>query len=484
MQIFNKLISTHILPIINILTLHLPVYCRVSKMNLTINYSRLCQTIILFINTGLQRASSINYLKPADYKPALSFNAIALLISALFFLTVNSGLSASINNPADITNLVVWLDASDPENDGSPPVNGSPVSTWYDKSGNGNNATQANPAYQPEFISSELGNKGVLRFNSDFMSTLKLGIHDNFTVIAVANSNSSHQIEVESSSGTAGSSGQNYLFGADDGATEYGSTYTGFGVSMGTNGLQIYDHSSSHFPALAVYNAALGSRFAVMGFICSNKEPLIYYNNKLVRNGITSPESRVYMPDDIGGCSLGYGYLNGDIVEVIMYSRVLTDQELNDIEEYLINKWKLLSNIESDFMNVATKELVFQNKSFGIQKYPDSEFDISGNVRSKTVGYSAMIKSTPTTIDWRNSNVCHLTADSGANSVSFTNPHYPCSLIIKVNYTSSAGVSWDTPIKWQYNTVPPFSNASGKTDIIGLYFDGTNYYGVASLDFQ
>jgi len=43
--------------------------------------------------------------------------------------------------------------------------------------------------------------------------------------------------------------------------------------------------------------------------------------------------------------------------------------------------------------------------------------------------------------------------------------------------------TWDTDIKWSGGTSPTLSDSSGNIDILSFYFDGTNYYGMASLNF-
>ena len=46
---------------------------------------------------------------------------------------------------------VFWLDASDPNGNGTLPSTGAAVTTWVDKSGNGNNLTQSNASLAPTF---------------------------------------------------------------------------------------------------------------------------------------------------------------------------------------------------------------------------------------------------------------------------------------------------------------------------------------------
>ena len=61
-----------------------------------------------------------------------------------FSLTaINSTTTTVIStfNPTTLSGTLLWLDANDPYNNGSKPSNSTPLTTWYDRSGNGNNVT-------------------------------------------------------------------------------------------------------------------------------------------------------------------------------------------------------------------------------------------------------------------------------------------------------------------------------------------------------
>jgi hypothetical protein len=59
--------------------------------------------------------------------------------------------------------LALWLDAEDAA---SITLNGSTVSQWRDKSGNGRHVSQSTASAQPEFAATGLNSKPTLRFNS------------------------------------------------------------------------------------------------------------------------------------------------------------------------------------------------------------------------------------------------------------------------------------------------------------------------------
>jgi len=93
------------------------------------------------------------------------------------------------------------------------------------------------------------------------------------------------------------------------------------------------------------------------------------------------------------------------------------------------------------------------------------------------------ITNTTQNIDWTSGHKQKLTIN-GANIITFSDPPGACNvLLIVVQGSASATIaSWPT-IKWANSTAPTLSTVSGATDIISFLFDGTDYYGMGSLNF-
>ena len=134
---------------------------------------------------------------------------------------------------------------------------------------------------------------------------------DNFSFSAWIKTAQSHQIDTEANSGTAGTSGQWYAFDVEAG----GSTSTSAGLSIGINGLSVYELANSYMPPLAVASTNIGSGWNFVTVTYLNRQPRIYWNGALVRTGLTSPRTPVYAPYRIGGHP-SYGYLTGSMDEV------------------------------------------------------------------------------------------------------------------------------------------------------------------------
>lgn len=127
------------------------------------------------------------------------------------------------------------------------------------------------------------------------------------------------------------------------------------------------------------------------------------------------------------------------------------------------------------------------------------QLDITDEIAfgASTAGFTAQTATGDgtTTIDWTNGNKFHFTFGSQNDVITFgTNPTNPCNLLLllKQDGTGSRTVNWEVTsgtIYWagggiEDTSEPTLTTAADKTDILSFYFDGTNYYGVASLNFD
>ena len=91
-----------------------------------------------------------------------------------------------------------------------------------------------------------------------------------------------------------------------------------------------------------------------------------------------------------------------------------------------------------------------------------------------------------TTIDWKLGNKFFFTFGAQNDTFTFTAPTNPCNilLVLKQDGTGSRAATWPGAVKWSGGSAPTLSTAGASIDIISFYYDGTNYYGVESLDFS
>jgi hypothetical protein len=128
---------------------------------------------------------------------------------------------------------------------------------------------------------------------------------------------------IESISGIFGIRGQKYLCYPKNGGIS-GNSF--MGISVGINGVSVYEHAIDYLPALAVYTGSLGTGWNYIAVTYTNKQPRIYVNGMLVRTGLTSPKTNVYAVTQLGGG--GYGYFKGEVSEFRIWNRALSDAEV------------------------------------------------------------------------------------------------------------------------------------------------------------
>ncbi|MBL7544229.1 MAG: fibronectin type III domain-containing protein [Bdellovibrionaceae bacterium] len=234
--------------------------------------------------------------------------------------------------PSDLSGLAVWLN-----NDSLVSFNNNdPVTQWNDSSGNARHFSQNTGSLKPKYVTNQLNSRGGLQFDGidDNMMFNSEYASNNFTIFVVTRATASHENDFESSSGINGTTGQRYLFYP----TQAGAVDSGIGISLGVNGIGVYDHGDAHMPALAVHSATLTSAHSLTVSV-SSKTPSIYLNGSLVRAGITSPRANVWSPKVLGGDTPGY--FQGEVFEVIIFNRTLTPTERTDMNNYLNSKFAL-----------------------------------------------------------------------------------------------------------------------------------------------
>ena len=89
------------------------------------------------------------------------------------------------------------------------------------------------------------------------------------------------------------------------------------------------------------------------------------------------------------------------------------------------------------------------------------------------------------TIDWTVAQKQKSTLTGNCTYI-FSAPAGPCNIMLKLiqDTQGSRTVTWPGSVIWPSGTAPTLSTAANKVDIMAFYFDGTNYYGLSSLDFS
>jgi len=93
---------------------------------------------------------------------------------------------------------------------------------------------------------------------------------------------------------------------------------------------------------------------------------------------------------------------------------------------------------------------------------------------------------TTTTVDWGAGNKATVTLTGNVGTMAFTNPAKASNLLLKIVQDATGSrlvTAWDADIKWVGGTAPTLTTTANAIDVISFYWDGTNYFGVASLAF-
>lgn len=203
-----------------------------------------------------------------------------------------------IISPNIVSNLQLWLDASDY---GSMVMNSNGnVNVWFDKSGNNKNASNTNFANSPLLINGAKNNRSVLRFNGttsrlDISQQVPMG--DSFAVFKRSSSIQSIFTRGDNSN----------LRGF------VGSVYPSFTT-------HITYRINNGLPANAAPTSASGVNYFIVHGTGNQ------YSSGTIIIGFDTP---------------GYAPLNGDLCEILIYNKVLTQSERLYILNYLNYKWAI-----------------------------------------------------------------------------------------------------------------------------------------------
>ena len=214
--------------------------------------------------------------------------------------------------------LVLSLDAA---NTKSYPGSGT---TCYDLYNINNTGSLING---PTFNSANGGNI-IFDGSNDYIRFMNVGTilaNDNFTIDLWCRPTSTITDIIETTTGTNCLSGQRFI--VDPAYTDPGA---GAGVSIGTNGIVVAEHSAGYIPGLLEYTATISSTFFSHIIITyTNKQPRAYLNGVLVKTGLTSAKSSVSLRvGAIGGQLNNYGFFAGGLASVKYYNRTLSSTEI------------------------------------------------------------------------------------------------------------------------------------------------------------
>jgi len=166
----------------------------------------------------------------------------------------------------------------------------------------------------------ESGNSLAFDGSNDYVTIpSNQSVSNNFTYEFWVKPTSTQINDAESNTGTDGvTAGKRYAL--------FPNSTQAAGVSVGTNGVSVYEHASGYMPPIAVYSTSI-SEWTHVAVVYQNRRPHIYLNGVLKHIGLQSSYSTIY-PDisTIGGST--YGYFKGSIDEVRIWNYARTECQI------------------------------------------------------------------------------------------------------------------------------------------------------------
>ncbi len=252
------------------------------------------------------------------------------------YLWVNVASSPAPWTPANLgASPALWLDADDAS---TITLNGSTVSQWGDKSGNGRNATQAAASLQPTYSPTGLNGKPALDFSAHVLRIDAFEPFGAFSAFAVVNLN-----------GPSTSGGTFVLIGGSNrtefGQLDFGGDYREIGIisKAGTgNGNGGGADVAKYVPAVYGFSYD-GSGAATTDYGLQTDGSV----ETVVVSGPFGWLSEVGF--NIGGRLVqGLSYLKGQMSELVYLSYILSTDDRQKLEGYLAWKWGLEANLPVD----------------------------------------------------------------------------------------------------------------------------------------
>ena len=175
---------------------------------------------------------------------------------------------------------------------------------------------------------------GALSFDGvdDFVAipwTVGKGVGESFTMALWASPKAARKPTPESNAGSSGGGGQRYAIFPANAQWEYPPGHSYAGISIGTNGIAVYEHGSGYLPALLVHDVEIRDWVHVAVVYTAN-QPRLYLDGKPARTGLKSTKT-VHPGTSLGEAGVGYGYYCGLLDDVRLYNRPLIDAEIRSL---------------------------------------------------------------------------------------------------------------------------------------------------------
>lgn len=415
-----------------------------------------------------------------------TFRTLLVVVIALYGLFIPLAEKSAATGPGDVdSGLLLWLDASDPDNDGDSsnnPANGTSVTSWSDKSGNSNNARilsgQGSPTYRP---TSNINSVPAMRFarstntsgqvfevpGVDIRATSRADV----TIFSVYRSSNSVSGDLFGVWGQDNGQWDRFFIccgftGATNGVVGRGVTSGGFTVTGAGN--------STTRLVTVVYN---GDTSTVAN---SNSGPTngsaIYFDGSLVNNftdntHITNAQSTFRIGWDGDDSTF-----NGDIAEVIIYDRVLTGNEITSVSDYLADKYgiTLAPTVTTNAATSITQTTATLNGVVNAHSDTTTALTLRYSTDSNTVGTGISPTVSPTSV----SGATDVSVSANITGLTSGTTYY-----FRISATNSKGSNTGVIQSFTTSSIPIVNSCDGAGSLSnGSFESGSTDWRTTALD--
>ncbi|MCU7741457.1 glycosyltransferase [Priestia megaterium] len=202
-------------------------------------------------------------------------------------------------------------------------------------------------------------------------------IFNNFTYEFWIKPQVTHEITKEAISGEYGNHGGKYVISPYCVGDKNSS---GMGISVGTNGVSVYEHSINYFPALLVHECKI-TEWTHIVIVYKNKTPSLYINGLFIKKGLTSNMDFIFPSGILGGCN-PYGFFQGALKNIRLWKRPLESNQVKSLmndnmvhfEKDLIWGWNQSENAVTQLSDKRDIEISVIIPSYN--KYPQNLFTL------------------------------------------------------------------------------------------------------------
>jgi glycosyltransferase involved in cell wall biosynthesis len=161
----------------------------------------------------------------------------------------------------------------------------------------------------------------------------------------------------------------------------------GIGVSVGTNGVSVYEHTTNHLPSVLVFSMFLEG-WTHISVVYNNKIPTLYINGRYAKTGLRSQKKTV-VPSGVFGGLMPNDFFWGALKDIRIWNTARTqseiqtymNKELEGTEDGLFGLWKL-NEKSGNIANDSTKNNNTGTIVGGKWNTIKTE-DVSGNIKEK-----------------------------------------------------------------------------------------------------